>query len=162
MRYQRIAVSFLFACCWLAFTSEPLPCEIADRPSPEGEVAAAADTRAPTGRDPSGQTAGRLGIRAFKDPATGRWTVPGTDPPGATPPPALPEGLSRGPGTSGRGLIERPGRSRAGGVRLPLEGRFRRALIARKGADGKLVLGCIEGGSPPEPAESPRVTEEER
>ena len=90
---------------------------------------------------------GSAGMRAFVDPQTGELTGPPTGrPPEVAPPPQAP--LS----TSDEGLAEvdvpRPGR----GVMVDLRGRFRSALTATVGPDGKVRLQhqrpCPDGTQP--------------
>lgn len=53
-------------------------------------------------------------------------------------------------------LVERPGRSDAGGVTLHLEGRFLSAVVARVGANGAVETRCEEARAlPPAPASAP-------
>jgi hypothetical protein len=73
------------------------------------------------------------------DPRTGRVVQP-TDQAAAAP------GAEQS--TSSEGLVERAGSSRAGGVGVRLEGRFRANAWVTRGPDGKLVEDCIPGTRP--------------
>jgi hypothetical protein len=102
------------------------------------EPAAAGQTTAPA-------------MTAFKDPATGRFVAP---PAGAAAGAGqlLPRVLDR----SQAGLVEEPGETGAGGVRLDLQGRFASALVARRDEAGHLQLECAT--APPTTA-APQRTE---
>ena len=73
------------------------------------------------------------------DPRTGRIVQPADQ--AATVPSA---DLS----TSDQGLVERAGATRAGGVGVRLEGRFRSNLRVTRGADGRLIEDCVPGATP--------------
>ena len=77
--------------------------------------------------------------RVETDPRTGRVVQP-TDQ-SAVPP-------SAEQSTSSEGLAERAGKSRAGGVGVRLEGRFRSNTWATRGPDGQLVEDCVPGTKP--------------
>ena len=83
--------------------------------------------------------AGTAGMRIYRDPLTGRPTVP---PPGAR---AVPPSPSFS--TSAQGLLETPGPSPAGGVMLDLRGRFRNAMTLTRDADGKETTRCVPAKS---------------
>lgn len=80
-------------------------------------------------------------LAAFKDPETGRFMAPPSGALRRRPGSAAGEDLDR----STAGLAEVPGETPAGGVRLPLGGRFRTRLVARRGEDGRLTLSCETG-----------------
>jgi hypothetical protein len=50
--------------------------------------------------------------------------------------------------TSDEGLVDRPGTTRAGGVGVRLEGRFRSNVRVTRDADGRLVEDCVPGTAP--------------
>ena len=77
--------------------------------------------------------------RVEVDPKTGRIVQP-TDQ--TTPAPEAE--LS----TSSEGLVERAGKTRAGGVGVRLEGRFRSNARVTRDADGRLVEDCVPGTKP--------------
>jgi hypothetical protein len=77
--------------------------------------------------------------RVETDPRTGR-VVPPTDQSAAPP--------SAAQSTSSEGLVERAGSSRAGGVGVRLEGRFRSNTWVTRGPDGQLVEDCVPGTKP--------------
>jgi hypothetical protein len=82
-------------------------------------------------------TTAAAAMTAFKDPQSGRFVAPRE---GAfTGPGQL---LLRGLDRSQAGLVEQPGETAAGGVRLDLQGRFGSALVARRDAAGHLTLEC--------------------
>lgn len=105
-------------------------------------------------RSPSSETnatrtaAPILERKAFVDPATGR--IVGKPPPGvaAVLPPEAQNALS----TSGEGLREEPGQTRSGGVKVHLQGRFRSAVTATIGADGRLTTHCRDQAEVSSPA----------
>ena len=83
---------------------------------------------------------------AFQDPVTRRFRAP-------TPAERarVPE-LRRGVGAAvSRPLVEERLPGPTGGVRLDLQGRFRSALVATRGEDGRLHVGCAEAHSPESP-----------
>ena len=45
--------------------------------------------------------------------------------------------------TSGDGLREEPGKTRAGGVKVHLQGRFRSSVVATLGVDGRPITHCV-------------------
>jgi hypothetical protein len=77
--------------------------------------------------------------RVETDPRTGRVVQPSDQ--SAVPP-------SAEQSTSSEGLVERAGQSRAGGVGLRLEGRFRSNAWVTRGSDGQLVEDCVPGTKP--------------
>ena len=78
--------------------------------------------------------------RVETDPRTGRIVQPTDGEAGAS--------AGAGQSTSDVGLVEHAGRSRAGGVGVRLEGRFRSNARVTRGADGRLVEDCVPGTSP--------------
>jgi hypothetical protein len=77
--------------------------------------------------------------RVEVDPKTGRVVQP-TDRTAPAPEAAL--------STSSEGLVERTGKTRAGGVGVRLEGRFRSHTRVTRDADGHLVEDCVPGTKP--------------
>jgi len=77
--------------------------------------------------------------RVETDPRTGRMVQP-------TDQSAVPASAAQS--TSSEGLAERSGTSRAGGVGVRLEGRFRSNSRVTRGADGQLVEDCVPGSEP--------------
>ena len=77
--------------------------------------------------------------RVEVDPKTGRVVQP-TDRTAPAPEAAL--------STSSEGLVERTGKTRAGGVGVRLEGRFRSNTWVTRDADGNLVEDCVPGTKP--------------
>lgn len=77
--------------------------------------------------------------RVETDARTGRVVQP-------TDQSAVPPGAAQS--TSSEGLLERSGTSRAGGVGVRLEGRFRSNARVTRGADGRLVEDCVPGSAP--------------
>ena len=77
--------------------------------------------------------------RVETDPRTGRVVEPSGQ--SAVPP-------SAEQSTSSEGLAERAGKSRAGGVGVHLQGRFRSNTWVTRGPDGKLVEDCVPGTKP--------------
>jgi hypothetical protein len=77
--------------------------------------------------------------RVEVDPRTGRIVQP-TDQKAAAPGADL--------STSDEGLLERAGTSRAGGVGVHLQGRFRSNVRVTRGADGRLIEDCVPGTAP--------------
>ena len=77
--------------------------------------------------------------RVEVDPRTGRIMQP-TD--------QAAEAPSAEQSTSDHGLVERAGTTRAGGVGVRLEGRFRSNVRVTQGADGRLVEDCVPGTAP--------------
>jgi hypothetical protein len=77
--------------------------------------------------------------RVEVDPQTGRMVQP-TDRAVPAPDAAL--------STSSEGLVERAGRTPAGGVGVRLEGRFRSNTWVTRDADGRLVEDCVPGTKP--------------
>jgi hypothetical protein len=83
---------------------------------------------------------------AYRDAATGRWTTP----PAERDPEVLAAAWRRlAPAAAGE-LREEPTGSPAGGVRLSLGGRFRSLTVARREADGRVVVDCQTVSSPVE------------
>jgi hypothetical protein len=78
--------------------------------------------------------------RVETDPRTGRVVQP-TDQDAEAP-------AGADQSTSGEGLVERAGTSRAGGVGVRLQGRFRSNATVRRGADGRLIEDCVPGTAP--------------
>lgn len=79
-----------------------------------------------------------FGFRAYYDPVTGEV---------GTPPPRLPPSaaVSFDPGltTSAEGLVEIPGETAGGGVKVELQGRFQSAVRARVSPDGSVRTDCV-------------------
>src|SRR5262245_41476983 len=79
---------------------------------------------------------GNAGRKIFVDPVTGKLVPPPR--PAAPVPPPLEDALS----TSGEGLREAPGKTRGGGIKIDLQGRFRSTVTATIDVDGKLTTRC--------------------
>lgn len=126
----------------LLFTASALAGDATPSTPPEKEnvawVAGAADSVTWTVPDAS--------YRAYQDPITRRYRAP-------TPAEraGVPE-LRRGVGAAvSRPLVEERLPEPTGGVRLDLQGRFRSALVATRGEDGRLHVGCAEAHGPESP-----------
>ena len=78
---------------------------------------------------------GEASQRIYRDPRTGKVGPP---PPGALPAPA-----EKSFNTSHEGLVEEPGKSRAGGVTVNLKGRFRSAVVHGTDAQGQPATRCV-------------------
>lgn len=87
------------------------------------------------------------GMRAYKDPVTGRLGAP---PPGS-PAPLAPSSRAR---ASSLRPETRPGRTSAGGTVLDSRYRYWSSTVATKQSDGRLAADCIPGQEPP-PRDSP-------
>jgi hypothetical protein len=91
------------------------------------------------------QPTGTAGRKIFVDPVTGKLV-----PPPAQTGPVLPQ--KEDPlSTSGEGLRETQGKTRHGGIKVDLQGRFRSTVTATVDADGKLKTQCL---TEPEPQSS--------
>jgi hypothetical protein len=116
------------------------------RASDEADFSGEGNTALPTG--------GNLeqGLRVHFDPVTGQ-IIP---PPVAVAPaaPALP--ANHPLSTSGEGLVETPGQTRAGGVILDLQGRFRSTVVTSVGPDGTPLTRCLGPGSAGHPQHCPQ------
>ena len=77
--------------------------------------------------------------RVEVDPRTGRIVQPNDQ---QAPAPGADQS------TSSEGLVERRGVTRAGGMGVRLEGRFRSHARVTRGADGRLVEDCVPGTAP--------------
>ena len=84
-----------------------------------------------------GSSIAARGRRVVIDPVTGKL-VPTRLPGAAIAAPELNNPLS----TSGEGLREVPGRTRGGGVKLHLQGRFRSTITATTSSEGHVTTRC--------------------
>ena len=100
----------------------------------------------------NGQAPELSGLRVHKAPDTGKLGTPAETLGIELPPPAR-----RALSTSARGLVQKPGLSRARGVGVHLSGRFRSAVVASRTPDGGIELRCLAGlgGLRDEAVESP-------
>ncbi len=87
------------------------------------------------------------GMRAYKDPVTGRLGAP---PPGS-PTPLAPSSRAR---ASSLRPETRPGRTSAGGTVFDSRYRYWSSTLATKQSDGRLAADCVPGQEPP-PRHSP-------
>jgi len=83
------------------------------------------------------------GRRAFVDPKTGNVV---SQRPGGAPAAVIPAEAPLS--TSGEGLREVPGRTRGGGIKLHLQGRFSSTVTAHIGPDGNLTTRCQTDANP--------------
>ena len=83
------------------------------------------------------------GRRAFVDPKTGNVV---SQRPGGAPAAVLP--VEAPLSTSGEGLREVPGRTRGGGIKLHLQGRFSSTVTAHISPDGNLTTRCQTDTNP--------------
>lgn len=81
------------------------------------------------------------GIRAYKDPKTGKLGPPPSQGHPAEPSP----GADKAVDTQSEGLVEVPSPVPDGGVMVDLKGRFRSHAKATKGPDGKPTIHCTIG-----------------
>lgn len=80
------------------------------------------------------------GMKAYKDPVTGKFTTP---PPGAVEHTDIPE--QRGLFDAQEPLKAKPSPVPGGGIEIDLQGRFQSYTKATKGADGKISIECNVG-----------------
>jgi len=106
----------------------------------ESLPAAAPDTETPI---TNAQPTGSAGRKIFVDPVTGKLIPPPAQP--ALVLPQTEDALS----TSGEGLREIPGKTRGGGIKIDLQGRFRSTVTATVNPDGKLTTRCLTEPEPP-------------
>lgn len=83
------------------------------------------------------------GMRAYKDPVTGRFG----EPPAGAPERAV--AAEAAVSTSAESLTETPGQTPAGGVRLDLQGRFRSYSAATKDEEGRIKVHCLPAAPQP-------------
>lgn len=131
----------------LSIATDHPQCRARWAPAPSGATAASVLSTPDVGSetdsvgDPGSPTLALAApSRAFKDPRSGRWTLP---PPGSG---LRAQALSPVPTTFPEGLEEAPGPENRGGVKVDLAGRFRSAVVVHKLPDGRLEMDCEAGG----------------
>ena len=105
-------------------------------PAPVNSAAANLPTAAHDTGSPMTNIHGNAGRKVFVDPATGKLIPPPRPAAPVTPP--LEDALS----TSGEGLRETPGKTRGGGIKIDLQGRFRSTVTATIDPEGRLSTRC--------------------
>ncbi len=83
------------------------------------------------------------GMRAYKDPVTGRFV----EPPAGAPERAM--ATQAAVSTTAEGLTETAGQTPAGGVRLDLQGRFRSHAVATRDVEGRVKVHCLPAAPQP-------------